>query len=230
MLRVYGMGESTLAGALEDLDWRGGLVELGTRASLDGLTLTLRARRQDDALQELARVEEHVRQLLGNKVFAEGPETLAEVVGRLLRSRRLKLAVAESCTGGLLGKLITDVPGSSDYFLGGVISYSDALKSRLLGVPERLLETKGAVSEETAIAMARGVRERLCSDVALAVTGIAGPGGGSEEKPVGLVYIGLASGADVEARRFLLFTSREDIRTRAAHTALDMLRRYLLAG
>jgi nicotinamide-nucleotide amidase len=229
-LRIYGMGESTLAGALQDLTWRGGRVELGTRASLDGLTLVLRSRREARALAELTQVEGHVRRLLGDKVFAEGAETMPEVVGRLLRERGLRLAVAESCTGGLLGKLVTDVPGSSEYFEGGVICYSNSLKSRLLGVPEEVLARAGAVSEETALAMAAGARDRLGADVALAVTGVAGPDGGTEEKPVGLVYIGMALGEELSARRYLLFTSREDIRMRAAYTALNVLRRRLLQG
>jgi nicotinamide-nucleotide amidase len=228
-LRIYGMGESTLAEALRDLSWRGGSIDLGTRASLDGLTLILRARPEPEAHRQLDALEAQIRAVLGEKVFGSGHDSLAEVVGRQLSRRGLTLVVAESCTGGLLGKLLTDVAGSSSYFLGGAITYSNELKTRLLGVPRETVEKYGAVSEETAAAMARGVRERLGGDAGLAVTGIAGPDGGTAEKPVGLVFIGLALENEVQVRRFLLFRSRDDVRVRAAHTALDVLRRALLA-
>lgn len=229
-LRVYGIGESTAAEALGDLPWRGGEVDVGTRATLEGLTFILRARTTLTAQRELDRIEEHIRSVLRNKVFGVEGETLAEVTGRLLQDRGLTLAVAESCTGGLLAKLVTDIPGSSTYFLGGAVTYSNELKTRLLGVEQELLESHGAVSEPVAAAMARGVRERLQADCGLSITGIAGPEGGTAEKPVGLVYIGCAIGDDVRVRRFLLFRSREEIRTRAAQTALDVLRRRLLEG
>jgi nicotinamide-nucleotide amidase len=227
-LRIYGMGESTLAEALQDIAWRGTAVEVGTRASLDGLTLILRAKPGVSSHEELDRLETQVRALLGAKVFGEGADTLPSVAGGLLAERGLTLATAESCTGGLLGKLVTDVPGSSSYYLGGVVSYSNELKTRLLGVPPTVLAEKGAVSEETAIAMAQGARDRLGADIALSVTGIAGPGGGTAEKPVGLVYLGLADATGATVRRYRLFSSREDIRTRAAYTALDLMRRKLL--
>jgi nicotinamide-nucleotide amidase len=228
-LRIYGMGESTLAEALRDVPWRGTGVDLGTRAGLDGLTLILRARPGEASHEELERLDGAVRQLLGDKVFGRDGDTLPSVAAELLRERRLTLATAESCTGGLLGKIITDLAGSSEYYLGGVVTYSNSLKVRLLGVPDELLATHGAVSEETAGAMAEGARDRLGADVGLSVTGIAGPGGGSEEKPVGLVYLGLADSEQVLTKRYLLFRSRDDIRNRAAYTALDLLRRRLLA-
>jgi len=227
-LRVYGMGESTLAEALRGLSWRGGPVEIGTRADLSGLELVLRARPTAEATAEMAALEGQVRQILGDKVFGTREDSLAGVVGRLLRERGLTLVTAESCTGGLIAKLLTDVPGSSEYFAGGVVSYSNRLKSSLLGIDPMLIDTHGAVSEPVAAAMAEGARTRLGADCALAVTGIAGPGGGTAEKPVGLVYVGTAVGFDVRVRRFTLFRGRDEIRQRSAYTALDVLRRRLL--
>lgn len=151
-------------------------------------------------------------------------------IGQLLRERGLSLAVAESCTGGLLGMRITEVPGASDYFRGGVIAYSNEVKQAVLGVPQEVLRRYGAVSPECARAMAEGVR-RLCRcDLALAITGIAGPSGGTPEKPVGLVYIALAhpNGAVVERHEFR--GSRQGVRWSASEAALSLLKRFLERG
>jgi nicotinamide-nucleotide amidase len=142
---------------------------------------------------------------------------------------KLKLAVAESCTGGMLGERITNVPGSSDVFLGGVIAYHNDVKKKLLGVRPEDLERFGAVSEEVALQMAAGVRERTGADVGVSVTGIAGPGGGTPEKPVGLVWIAI-HGSDAKARRFHVVGDRAEIRQRAAQAALEMVRRTLAKG
>ena len=227
-LRVYGIGESTLAELLSDIPWRGHGVDIGTRAALDGLTLILRAQPTAEAHAMLAHIEEQVRDILGTKIYGTGDADLAGVVGGLLRDRGLTLASAESCTGGLVAKRLTDIPGSSDYFLGGVVAYSNPLKTALLDVEPALLDEHGAVSEEVAAAMAVGVRRRLGADCAISTTGIAGPGGGSAEKPIGLVYIGTALGDDVQVRSYTMFRSREEIRTRTAQTALDLFRRRFL--
>jgi PncC family amidohydrolase len=147
------------------------------------------------------------------------------------RARRagLWLGTAESCTGGLVGGRITDVAGSSDAFAGGVVCYSDRLKTELLGVPPELIVQHGAVSEAVARAMAEGARVRLRVDRAISVTGIAGPSGGTEEKPVGTVWFGVASPGETEARRIIFFGSRREIRERASQTALFLLNRRLLA-
>jgi nicotinamide-nucleotide amidase len=152
---------------------------------------------------------------------------LEVLVGALLRGRNATLAVAESCTGGLLGARLTSIPGSSRYFSGGFITYSNALKREMLGVPAQTLERFGAVSPETAEAMAAGTRERTGSTYAISITGIAGPDGGSEEKPVGLVYLGIAGpeGTAVAQRRFI--GDRERIRVFTTQAALDLLRRRL---
>jgi nicotinamide-nucleotide amidase len=228
-LRLYGMGESAVAEALRDLPWRGSGVELGTRASLEGLTLILRAHPTAEARAELEQREAQIRSILGERIYGTGSEDLAAVLGSILRERGLTVCTAESCTGGLIAKHLTDTAGSSDYFLGGVVSYSNRLKTSLLGVDEMLLAEHGAVSEPVAAAMARGARQRLGADCAVAVTGIAGPGGGTPEKPVGLVYISTALDDDVRVERFVMFTTRDEIRERTAQTALDLLRRRLLA-
>jgi nicotinamide-nucleotide amidase len=182
--------------------------------------------------ERLRRMTARLAELVGDAVYAHREEdTLESVVGDLLRGASATLTVAESCTGGLLGERLTRVPGSSDYFLGGAITYGDRLKSAMLGVPPALLAAHGAVSEEVARAMAEGVRTTLGSSHALAITGIAGPGGGSAEKPVGTVHLALAGPAPAAAHRKLrLPGDRERIRWQSTQLALDMLRRHLLAA
>jgi PncC family amidohydrolase len=148
-------------------------------------------------------------------------------IGELLRSRALRLATAESCTGGLIGHRLTDIPGSSDYFLGGVIAYANAVKIKALGVNAQTLEEHGAVSRETVLEMASGVRQALASDIGLAVSGIAGPGGGTTEKPVGLVWIGLSAPLVEVARRCMFTGERLSVKEQAAQAAIEMLQDYL---
>jgi nicotinamide-nucleotide amidase len=170
-----------------------------------------------------------VRRELGDLVFTEEAGVpIEEIVGRLLRDRGATLAVAESCTGGLLGERITAVPGSSDYFTGGFLTYANATKRDWLDVPEALLDRHGAVSVEVALAMARGARARASSTYALAITGIAGPTGGTPEKPVGLVFVALAAADRAWTRRLQLGRRRDFNREMSAQAALDMLRRALL--
>jgi nicotinamide-nucleotide amidase len=177
----------------------------------------------------LAQMSARLKELAGDAVFSDREEAgLAAVVGELLRAAGAKLSAAESCTGGLLAERITAVPGSSDYFLGGVVTYSNAWKTQLLGVTEGLLAEHGAVSEPVARAMAAGARSRFATDYALSITGIAGPGGGSEEKPVGTVHLGLAGPSGVEHRRARFPGGREFVRIQASQLALEMLRRRLL--
>jgi len=161
--------------------------------------------------------------------YGEDDTDLAAVVLEQLRSRGLGLAIAESCTGGMLGERITSIPGSSDVFLGGVIAYHDDVKRNALGVPAEDIARYGAVSEGVALRMASGVREKMGADVGISVTGIAGPGGGTPEKPVGLVWIAV-HGSDARARRFHLVGDRAEIRQRAAQAALEMVRRALSNG
>jgi nicotinamide-nucleotide amidase len=170
-----------------------------------------------------------LRALVSAYAYGEDDTDLAAVVLDKLRSAGFKLAVAESCTGGMLGERITNIPGSSDVFLGGVIAYDNEVKVEALGVRREDIERFGAVSEEVALQMAAGIREKMGADVGVAVTGIAGPGGGTPDKPVGLIWISV-QGSDAKARRFHVGGDRAEIRQRAAQAALEMVRRTLLNG
>ncbi len=227
-IRVFGIGESMAAERLADIPWRGSDVEIGTRASLEELTIILRGPATPEGERRLDELEAKARAVLGERVFGVDGPGLPEIAAQLLLERGLTVAVAESCTGGLVGKRFTDIPGSSDYFLGGVTAYHNDVKIGLLGVPAGMLAQYGAVSSEVAAAMAEGVRERLHADCALSTTGVAGPGGGTEEKPVGLVYIGSVVDGVTEVERMLFWGRRDQIRERAALAAVDLLRRRLL--
>lgn len=188
-------------------------------------------RRLDDATlarTRLSEIKNRVRERLGDSVFSDGDVELEEATGSMLRNRGLTLAVAESCTGGMLGAALTRAAGASDYFLGGVICYSNRLKVQLAGVDPELLARSGAVSEQVALQMASGVRRLLNADIGLSITGVAGPTGGTDEKPVGLVFVGLAMETGVEVRKLQLSGDRQAIRARAANLAIDLLRRSLL--
>ncbi len=190
--------------------------------------LRARAEQADEAERLLEELGSQIEELLGDRIYSRDGSALEEVVGGQLRAARATLSVAESCTGGLLGERITSVAGSSDYFLGGFLTYSNRAKSELLGVPPGLIEEHGAVSEPVAAAMAEGARTRLGATWALAISGVAGPGGGTPAKPVGTVAIALAGPAVAQTtlRRFL--GDRQRVRGLAAHNALNMLRRALL--
>jgi nicotinamide-nucleotide amidase len=227
---TWGLPESEVDTKLKGLIPKQTPVALGLLASPTGVlvSLTTRAHRsiKEPVLLSLA---EEVRTRLREWIYAEGQGTLEEVVGRLLRRQRLTVAVAESCTGGLIGYRLTQVAGSSAYVDRGVLCYSNRAKTDLLGVPAGLIEQHGAVSREVAEAMAKGMRERAGVSVALSVTGIAGPGGATETKPVGLVHIGLDGGSDgVVTKEFRFHGDRSVIRQRAAQAALDLLRRWLI--
>lgn len=184
------------------------------------------ARSAAAARGELARLRRAALGAVGRWRYAEGEKTLEEAAGAALKTRKLTVATAESCTGGLIAARLTNVPGSSAYFKGGVIAYADEVKTRRLGVPRTLLRRHGAVSAPCAAAMARGARRTLGASIGLAATGIAGPGGGTKKKPVGLVYIAAAGpGPRLELRRLYLNGLREAVRARAATAALDLLRR-----
>jgi nicotinamide-nucleotide amidase len=179
----------------------------------------------DDARERYTKLLGMIEERGARWIVSDRDEPLASAVGRVFKERGLTLATAESCTGGLIGELITDVAGSSAYYLGGVVSYANSAKRELLGVDPDLIERHGAVSREVAEAMAIGARQALGADVALSVTGIAGPDGGSEEKPVGTVWIGIASARGVRAMLYQLGNERPYVRQRAANTALDLARR-----
>jgi nicotinamide-nucleotide amidase len=231
-LSCFGLTESLIGERVEAVAERFPGVRLGLRARFPEVQVKLYTSASDAGAAE-ARLEAAaawVRERLGDLLFSEAGEPMEVVVGRLLRERGATLAAAESCTGGLLASLLTDAAGSSDYFLLSVVAYANTAKSALLGVSEETLRRCGAVHEETARQMAAGARERAGATYALATTGIAGPGGGTPEKPVGTVCIGLAGPGGVEAHRFRFTYGERALNKRAFATkALDLLRRELSA-
>jgi nicotinamide-nucleotide amidase len=192
------------------------------------ITLTVLGKNSEQSDRLFAEADRKIREVLGLHIYGTDHQSLAQVVGELLRAGKQQLSVAESCTGGLIGSLITDVPGSSSWFSGGVVAYSNELKEILLNVDHALLANYGAVSSQVARAMAARLADRTGTGVAVSVTGIAGPGGGSEEKPVGTVYIGLFINNRVHDRLHHFSGTRNQIRQLTAQTALDTVRRALL--
>jgi nicotinamide-nucleotide amidase len=231
-LRTTGVGESFLADRIESIEGGVGEVDLSYLPNAEGtdLRLTVRGARPDDADRRLAASAERLRRAVGNAVYGEDGADLAAVVLDLCRERGLTIGVAESCTGGLLGARLTAVAGSSDVVVGGVIAYSNALKSSLLGVSATLLAEHGAVSEPVVRSMTSGCRRATAAAIGIAITGIAGPGGGTEEKPVGTVWIASDLNGVVEARCLRLIGDRAEVRQRAAQAALEMVRRRLVFG
>jgi nicotinamide-nucleotide amidase len=230
VLRTVGIGEGQLEEMVRDLIHTTNPT-VAPLAHLGEVHLRITARGTPEEVSRLLdETEARLRERLGDAVYGVDDETLDEVVARLLRDSGLRVAVAESCTGGLVGERLTSVAGSSAYFLGGVVAYSNDAKCRLLGVPPELLEKLGAVSAEVAEAMARGVRERFGADVGLAVTGVAGPGGGTEAKPVGRVFLALADAGSARTVRadFGQEPGREGVRRLASQAALNLVRRYVL--
>lgn len=230
ILRVIGIGESFVEDKLKDL-MQSSYPTLAPYAKVGEvhLRITAFAETAEAAEQVIAERAAQIRERLGHVVYGEGEDTLELAVVRLLQQRGETVATGESCTGGLLAARITDVPGSSKVFLGGVVAYSNAAKTAFLGVPAELIERVGAVSEEVAQALAEGARDRFGATYGIGITGIAGPEGGTPEKPVGLVYIALSQEnykATVERCEFI--GSRGIIRQRATQTALNSLRLRLL--
>jgi nicotinamide-nucleotide amidase len=228
-LKCFGAGESKIAEMIGDAMRRGRnpLVNCTVHTGVITLEVVATARGRQEA-EEMADLQERsLRAALGPLVYGTGDQTLAEVVGAALVRAGKTLAVAESCTGGLLAKLITDIPGSSRYFTCGWVTYSNEAKHRELNVPMEMIEKQGAVSVPVAQALAQGARRKAGTDYALSITGIAGPGGGTEQKPVGLVYIAVDNQDGTDTSRYVFSFDRSSVRWRAAQTALDILRRKL---
>ena len=192
------------------------------------LSLTVRDKKNNNAKRLFKSSCKAINTVLGDSIYGCDRESMEKIVGNLLLENNLKLAVAESCTGGMICQKITNTPGSSTYLLGGVVSYSNSLKSIYLGVSTALLEKHGAVSREVAEEMAVGVRAKSGADIGLAVTGIAGPDGGSEEKPVGTVYIAIATSEENWVTKFHFHGDRNEIREITTQSGLDLIRKYLL--
>jgi nicotinamide-nucleotide amidase len=231
VLKITGITESQMEALISDLYPQEPHLQVTTLAYPGQLEIHLASyskRGPHQAEKEVKALKEKIVQRLKENVFSESGEELEEVVGNLLRQRKKTLAVAESCSGGFLSHRLTNIPGSSDYFLEGVVTYSNTAKSRLLGVPLSLIQKHGAVSAPVAEAMARGAKERAQASYGLAITGIAGPAGGTPEKPVGLVYIALAFGKRTKVGKNLFLGKREQVKFQSTQKALDMLRRHLL--
>jgi len=230
MLRVSGLGESAVDEKIAPIYTRYENPQttiLFNNSEIE-IHLTARGRTEADAEALLDKLSGELEGRLGDAVFAFAGEKMEEIVGLKLTVGGYTVAVAESCTGGLIAQRLTDVPGSSKYFIEGVIAYSNDAKTRTLGVEPVLLLEHGAVSGPVAEAMAEGIKKRARTDFGLSVTGVAGPGGGSSEKPVGLVYIALADDAHVEHRQLNIPGDRQLVRWRASQAALDLLRRRLI--
>jgi len=230
VLRIYGIGESAVEEMIKDLLEKQTNPTIAPLAAYGEVTLrlTVKCPRSQDPLELIKPVEDEIRRRLGQAVYGIDDDRLETVVARLLKERGLTLAMAESCTGGLISNLLTDVPGISENLLETCVTYSNQAKINRLGVKHETLEAYGAVSPQTAQEMAEGILRTSGADIGLAVTGIAGPGGGTPEKPVGLVYIAIAMDGNVEVKSIYNQGDRKRIKLSTANTALDLLRRKLL--
>lgn len=229
-VKVFGMGESEMASRLSrQMDtWENPTAAPYAKEGECLVRITAMGKNKEEAFAMTEPAVREVRQVLGDVVYGVDVDSLEQVVVQEMTARGLTLATAESCTGGLMGKRITDVPGASACYLGGVVSYQNEVKENLLGVRHETLITKGAVSEDTACQMAEGVRKALGADIGISTTGVAGPGGGTPEKPVGLIYVGISTKDRTWAVRILRpRQSRESLRRLASSTAFDLVRRHL---
>ena len=229
-LKVFGFTESAIADILKDVnpEYFSSTLAYLPRYPENHVKMIVKGGDAREAEKNLEKFEALIRQKLQGRVIAADQETLEEIVGCLLRSSRGTLSVAESCTGGLIAHRLTQVPGSSDYFERSMVVYSNAAKVQMLGVPEALIDRVGAVSAEVAEKMAEGVRHVSNTTLGLAITGIAGPAGGSQEKPVGTVFIALASPKGTVSKRYQFMGDRSQIQVISAYTAIDWVRRYFL--
>jgi nicotinamide-nucleotide amidase len=230
ILNTTGITESRLweqVGSIESLNE---IVQIASLPSHLGIRIRLSAlgTNESETQEKLDKAENFFQEKISELIYGKGDEPLEEIIGRLLKEQNKSLALAESCTGGLISHRITNVSGSSQYFLEGMTTYSNEAKIKRLGVPENIIETYGAVSKETAIAMAEGMRKTSGADLAVSVTGIAGPTGGTKEKPVGLTYIGISGEWVCESQQFIFPQDRVKNKERAAQAALNFLRLELL--
>jgi nicotinamide-nucleotide amidase len=232
ILRVTGMGESAIDQAIAPIYHEYNNVQTSILFSKLEVEVHLTAASADEAAA-LATLDELARKIadkLGAAVFATNGETMEQVIAKLLTDRSETISTAESCTGGLIARRLTELPGSSKYFMEGAVTYSNSAKVRTLKVTQETLDRFGAVSSETAEAMARGMRERADTDYAISVTGVAGPDGGSDDKPVGTVWFGLADRRSVKTLKIVFPGDRYLVRWRSSQAALDLLRRHMLAS
>jgi nicotinamide-nucleotide amidase len=229
-INCFGTGESHIEEKLYDLTRRGHVPEVGITVSDATISLRILAKAdtREAALAQIAPIEKVIRERLGNFVFGVEDEELQDAVLQQLALKRLSLATAESVTCGLVARKIGQVPGASEWFRGGVVAYQNAVKIEILGVPGKVIEEHNVISAPVVEAMATGVRTRLHSDLGVSTVGLAGPGGGTPEKPVGLVYVGLAWDGGVRSQSFSWIGTREEVQSRTAKLALNMVRLHLI--
>ncbi|SHI70120.1 competence/damage-inducible protein A [Propionispora hippei] len=230
VLHTYGISESALEERISDYITKQTNPTLALLVRPGGeiiVRLTAKAADKPSATALIAKLEEELRQQIGEYIFGVDGVSLGEVVGKALMERKLKISLAESCTGGLVTSRITDVPGSSSYLLGSVVCYDNSIKISQVGVAEATLREYGAVSYQTALQMAGGIRHRFGSDLGVGITGIAGPGGDTSDKPVGLVYVAIDGPRGSEHYKFNFSGERTYIKERTAYTVLNLIRKYL---
>ncbi len=229
-LKITGLGESSVNELIRDYINKKTNFSFGIYANPEDIQvqITTQAPTEKETDKLLQYSVNQLKKILGNYVYGTDKQSLEEVVGNLLKNRKIRVAVAESCTGGMLGEMITRIPGSSKYFQGGVISYNAKVKEDLLKVPPEVIRKYGEVSKQVVKLMAGEVRKCCHSDIGISITGIAGPGGATEKKKVGLVYMALADGEKTITKKHQLFGSRQLIRLRSVRRALNMLRMYLM--
>ncbi|MBE3127672.1 MAG: competence/damage-inducible protein A [Candidatus Atribacteria bacterium] len=229
-LKITGLGEASVNELIRDYINKQTNFSFGIYANPEDIQVqvTTQAPTEKEVEKLLQSSANQLTKILGDYIYGSDEETIEEVVGNLLKTKKLKLAVAESCTGGMLGEMITRIPGSSEYFPGGVISYQAKIKEDLLKVPPEAIRKYGEVSRQVAKLMAEGVRRCCHSNIGISITGIAGPGGATEKKKVGLVYMALADGKKAITQKHQLFGNRQLIRLRACRRVLNMLRMYLM--
>ncbi|MEW6006667.1 MAG: nicotinamide-nucleotide amidohydrolase family protein [bacterium] len=231
IFRTIGLKEERIKRALEDITKWGKAVSIGLKSTGFGVDIELVVSSDNEAVASSLTKSacENIKKRLGDSIYgASFDETLEKVVGYILYLKKLTLAIAESCTGGFASSLITNVSGASCYFKGGIIAYANCIKVDMLGVLNKTIERYGSVSKKTAEEMAIGARRVFNVDLGLSITGIAGPTGGSQEKPIGLVYIGLARQDETIVKDFLFSGEREQIKEQASYYALDLVRRTLI--
>lgn len=228
-IRTFGLGEAAVDDKVKNIDFQSLSVSIGFYPVFpeNHIVLIAQGKKQDEAQKNLQKAQDEVSSCLQDYIFSYGEQTLEEVMGALLTEKKLTIAVAESCTGGLITNRLTDVAGSSAYLERGLVTYSNAAKISMLGVPAEIIEKHGAVSEETARLMAEGVRKLSGTDLGLSTTGIAGPTGGSKEKPVGTVYIALADSQKTICRHYSYRWDRKRNKDIFSEAALFLLKNYL---
>jgi nicotinamide-nucleotide amidase len=229
-LKITGLGEASVNELIRNYINEQTNFSFGIYANPEDIQIqiTTQAPTEKEVNQLLQFSSNQLIKILGDYVYGTDQQSLEEVVGNLLKAKNIKVAVAESCSGGMLGEMITNISGSSEYFQGGVISYNAKIKEELLKVPQEIIKKYGEVSEQVARLMAEGVRKCCYSDIGISITGIAGPGGATEKKQVGLVYMALANGKKTLIQKHQLFGNRQQIRLRASRRALNLLRMYLI--